>query len=392
MVRALADAIGQPLSDIEAWANERVLTVDADGLPEWDQSWLDNMLAEIVGVRLDQLAALRALLQSGGVGGLSFGRISSIDSDSVDIVVQILGESRERTVSARARSLDLTTIATDDLVMVGRLGDRLVLVDAVETVTVTPNSNVTLVLQEPPGAAACSLAGDLVTLEWVSGVTGGVRTDLVQCPGPFTWAVPDYGNRRSASAGSGTLCASMAVGDTSGVFPVGAAGSLYGHVPHPSMPDQIIEDIEVFAASGYTPNYAVVGGELVRLDLVQSHSDWGNLRRTVHDVPEGQAPGVVEALISGATPASETRLRLARGSATISGVGIPAGTKILLESDTLTLADMSALAEHTVVVRGVALVVGTLLGDDTSGDFTRVFFGGTVPAGLSCDSFDLVSS
>ena len=70
---------------------------------------------------------------------------------------------------------------------------------------------------------------------------------------------------------------------------------------------------------------------------------------------------------------------------------IPAGAEIMIESSTLSVADMSALADTTATIRDVTIPFGRLLGSDALGDLgRRVFFAGPVPAGIACADFDLV--
>ena len=191
VVKALADAIGQPLSDIERWANERVLTVDADGLPEWDQSWLDNLLAEIVDIPRADLAALRELLQDDSEddvgGGLVVGRVMSIGANNNSIDVRILGDSTDTTVFYHARSLDFSTVGVFDTVMLGRGGfntDTWVAFDVVESV---------FGLVFRPGAVVTDSAGNVFSSRFpvdsfqintaVSSRISGGSYGATRCPG-----------------------------------------------------------------------------------------------------------------------------------------------------------------------------------------------------------------
>ena len=87
-----------------------------------------------------------------------------------------------------------------------------------------------------------------------------------------------------------------------------------------------------------------------------------------------------------------TRFTWARSGTFITGRGIPARTTFMWESNILTIADMSALANsNDIEIRGQRVPHGARLGFDNMGDLgNRVFFASPAPVNLDCDDFNLV--
>ena len=268
------------------------------------------------------------------------------------------------------------------------------------TFTATEDAAVTVVVQEPPGTAGCEIVNDVVVLEWTEG-GGTPTTQTITLPHWRRANTRDFYYRGNPSDGVLTMRpftvdshVGFRIEDTVGVLSddlIAEMQAVYGHNAATST------DTPTSAVSVWSNGYEEHWPYLNQMGWANQGTDDGwsgayqpSIGYLAPDIPGGAtATLVLTATI--APPPSTTRLSLARGNASIAGPGIPGGTTIMLESDSLTEAEMEDLAETVAVIRGYAVTFGVLLGSDEVSGTRRVFFEGSVPDELVCENFDLVT-
>ncbi len=233
--------------------------------------------------------------------------------------------------------------------------------------TDVPEGDVEDVLEQPPGADSCDVVSDVLTIAWnVEGrelwdQTMGFALAFRGVQGATSRAdtnpqVPQHPTVFLLNSGRAFLQLRNAAerpARTAGVCRVTWDGGSYqAPVTHGNVPG-------LWGASA---------------DTIVAATLW-----------DGTVPVRVQLFAAGGI----TRMHVANGAATVTGTGIPAGTKVMLESESLTAAQLGALANGTRLIRGVAISFGAVIGSDTSGGFNRVFFGAADANQLTCADFDL---
>ena len=295
-------------------------------------------------------------------------------------------------------SVEIRSIDLDALPAIGALPDLRLPGDPTDptSVTRTGDKDIDDVIGDPPGVSNCNVEGNVLTLQWS---TGGIPSRGYYGGGPPS--------ADSFTAGPGTLVARRGTGHfgttrstvvstiTAADERAGAAG--WWATTNSSGTSITVQVPGISTTDGVPVVYLIVNGESVDLSagghtVLRQGDPEVNTRWYYSGGSNAFAVGdTVRGFIAEDPAESITRLLIARGDATIEGPGVPAGTKILLESDEINAASLTTVANGIREIRGVDVNFGPLLGSDFQGGLNRAFFGGDNDQDLGCEDFDLVS-
>ena len=269
-------------------------------------------------------------------------------------------------------SVEIRSIDLDALPAIGTLPDLRLPGDPTDptSVTRTGDKDIDDVIGGPPGVSNCDIEGDVLTLQW-------------DTPGTESFTARFNGNTATFSFPA-----------NSPIFPGGSI-TFHKHTNIARLPvSQFPIGLVLLRATGTVESVGFGNVVVTHLGTTEvsppvwvTSPAWStNLFADV----SGTA-GASSITLSAPGETEVTRLLIARGNANIEGPGVPDGTKILLESDQINAASLTAVANGIREIRGVDVNFGPLIGSDFLGGRNRAFFGGDNDQDLDCEDFDLVS-